>query len=201
MQTLIFPHLCECYCRALICVYIILTPQFLLLPPLVSPAYTIRFCDLFLMTISCPSKLHCPLPETLKCTDHVTLISSGRLYTVKMGAQQESLSEFHCCLYVRPFVPVCVYLVWTWIFLWFFFVCSDCLPVTNQKIVCLLGKAWFMMSVLPHESDCGSQLCLLCWALYIFNIFLHHFQSLSTSCTSIQSFPIPCPIWYPSLCL
>lgn len=106
MQTHIFPHLCEYYCRALICVYIILTPRFLLLPPLASPAYTIRFCDLFLMTISCPSKLHCPLSETLKCTDHLTLISSGRLYTVKMGAQQESLSEFHCCLYVRAFVPI-----------------------------------------------------------------------------------------------
>lgn len=156
MQTLIFPHLCECYCRALICVYIILTPQFLLLPPLVSPAYTIRFCDLFLMTVSCPSKLHCPLPETLKCTDHVTLISSGRLYTVKMGAQQESLSEFHCCLYVRPFVPVCVYLVWTWIFLWFFFCLfwlsaryqpKDCMSIRQSLVYDVSSASWVRLWV------------------------------------------------------
>lgn len=85
----------------------------------------------------------------------------------------------------------------------FMFTCfhHDSSSLPGRPVWMLPATWWFMISVQPPKSDVGQQLCLLRGGLCIFNIFLHHSQSLPTCCTSIPSFLIQCPICYSSLYL
>lgn len=111
-----------------------------------------------------------------------------------MGAKQQSLSE---CLPWPLCLSVCLCLCLLALIMNHPHSLSG-LSGYNQPHDCLLGKPWFTMSVQPHKSN---SCVMLRGGLCIFNIFLHHSQSLPTCCTSIPSFLIPCPICYPSLYL
>lgn len=110
-----------------------------------------------------------------------------------MAAQQQPLSECYCGLFVFECLFVFVFTRFR----------HESSPLPG-RLVWMQPATWLSVGQNPDLrflSSLISQMLGNSHGLCIFNIFLHHSQSLPTCCTSIPSFLIPCPICYPSLYL